>query len=236
MDCVKYNYENSPGTGDEPGTTFHYNEYHLQIGMAMLVSATKRTGSRAHIELVEEAVFKPAGMEHTGYEKESNPDFSSMIHTRASDYEKFLHAYTTHKLVSKEIYEEMGVDHYPEANFPFPASFLGHYGLGNWYECMLFLGNWRDGCTDEHAMSSPGAEGYWPLDARKENYYFQIATTGGPANSGGLRLFIKPMLDAIMTGKPVPPATFTEDEIHQAVQQMEEPLSRLFGGRPVALV
>lgn len=229
MACVRYNYEKYNTTGDEPGTTFHYNEFHLQIGMAMLVSATNRTGPTAHVDLVQEAVFDPAGMDKTYYENPSNPDFSSMIHTCATDYEKFLHAYTTHQLVSKETYDEMGVDHFPDAKFPFPASYLGHYGLGNWYECMLNMGHWRDACTDEHAMSSPGAEGYWPMDARKEQYYFQIATTGGPEFSGALRLKLKPMLDAIMTGQPMPETTWSDKEAMQAAERLKGPLQQLLG-------
>jgi hypothetical protein len=229
MACVKHIHDNVKHSGEEPGTSFHYNELHLQIGMAMLVSATGRTSATAHVDLVKEAVFKPAGMEHTIYENPSNPDFSSSIHTRASDYEKFLHMYTTHKLVSKDIYDEMGVDHFPDSKFPFPANILGHYGLANWYECFAHFGKWRDACTTQHAMSCMGAEGYWPMDCRKQQYYFQIATTGGPQNSAILKEQIKPLLDAIVTGQPVPSLPMTAEECSQAAQELKEPLDRLFG-------
>ena len=69
----------------------------------------------------------------------------------------------------------METDQYPQASFGGYALFMGHYGLANWFECLLFLGIWREECVKASVHTSPGIVGYYPVVDRTNKYYFQRA-------------------------------------------------------------
>lgn len=92
------------------------------------------------------------------------------------------------------------------------------------------MGFWRAECTAEDSHTSMGARGYWPVHARREGHWFQVATTEGPQNSALLRMEIKPLLDAIMAWRAPPPLQRRNaTEFAAAAAQLERGFSDLFG-------
>eukprot|EP01065_Artemidia_motanka_P002441 TRINITY_DN11169_c0_g1_i1.p2 TRINITY_DN11169_c0_g1~~TRINITY_DN11169_c0_g1_i1.p2 ORF type:complete len:363 (+),score=144.24 TRINITY_DN11169_c0_g1_i1:66-1154(+) len=227
MECAQHMYETLQCSHD-PGTHFDYNSIHLQFAGAMAVAASGVDMA----DIVEERVFKPAGMDSSTWPNRANPGLSGSLRTTPEDYDRFLHSYFTGKLLPLQLRQAMETDQYPDASFGGYALFMGHYGLANWFECLLFLGSWRQGCDASSVHTSPGMSGYYPVTDRHLDYYFQIAFPGlpilGPAESAVMRMEIKPTIDAIMTGQTPPRRRWTGEERDAAVLNAVTHFAALF--------
>ena len=79
----------------------------------------------------------------------------------------------------------------------------GHYGLGNWVECLGWglLGGWTTECARAQEFSSAGAFGYWPGIDTARDYYFQLAMQGpGAVVAAAMKAVVKPVIDAVLDG------------------------------------
>jgi len=226
MQCAEHTY-NTARLTTPPGTAMEYNSIHLRFAGAMAVAATRTPMD----EIVRERVFLPARMVNTVWSNDANPELSGGLSSTAEDYDRFLHGYFSESLIPASARTAMETDQYPDASFGGYALFMGHYGLANWFECLLYLGVWRPECDRASIHTSPGIYGWYPVVDRTNKYYFQIAFAGGavvgPAESAYMRLAIKPTIDAIIAGAPPPPT----DVMHGAVAgvaQLTTEFARLF--------
>eukprot|EP00040_Diaphanoeca_grandis_P020621 m.109683 g.109683 ORF g.109683 m.109683 type:complete len:219 (+) comp27975_c0_seq1:528-1184(+) len=178
MACAEHQYNNAE-MATEPGSTFDYASIHLLFAGAMVVAALDYEFTMA--EIVQDRVLGPAGMSETYFTNERNPSLAGGLRSTANDYEKFLHQYFTGRLIPTATTKQMETDQYPNANYNHIFALpLGHYGLANWYDCLLWLGTWRETCYEQPTHSSLGIMGYYPIVDRYNEYYFHIAFHGLP--------------------------------------------------------
>merc|ERR1712113_389241 len=98
---------------------------------------------------------------------------------------------------------------------PSGDGWFGHYAMGHWYDCMDYAAGQSAGssaampqyCIDENIPAGPGAYAYFPLLDRKRGYYFQIVCAEDSQCRSEipeyLRIIGKPVVDAIIEGRPV---------------------------------
>ena len=58
------------------------------------------------------------------------------LSSSVADYDKFLVAMINYDLLPRSVVADMETDQYPDAEFQGLALAVGHYGLGNWYDCV----------------------------------------------------------------------------------------------------
>jgi len=213
IDCAEQIYNEAPFEF-EPGTTFDYNSYHLQIAGAVACVASNKTIK----ELLEENLILKLGLKNTTYTNiEHNPLLAGGLRINGNDYEIFLKSYLNHEILPKSITDQVEYDYTdPAKGIKFSNSsamlvdYIGHYGFAHYIECW-FNGNgtFTPACKAQHVHSDPGLFGYYPLIDRRYNYYMQIvfmyivtsAADFGPTQSSALlRIAVKPCIDKIMNG------------------------------------
>lgn len=207
--CFKQLYEKFPHSA-EPGTTWDYNEFHLQIMGAVLESVTGLS-----IDIIMGQHLKNLGMLNSSYLEPKNPDLSGNVVSTSNDYERFIIQYFNDKIIGQKLRLEVEEDWtpYPLVNTTLASSliqvFMGHYGLTNFYECpFLVARGWPDfppECLENDVHSDPGLFGWLPLYDRKIGYWMQIAAFKplGAIRSAALRYLLKPFVDAAIKGKEI---------------------------------
>lgn len=104
--CAKQIYTYEGFRSDEPGTTWAYNSYHLQIALGM---ACKATGLSAR-EVLQKFLYDPAGMKHTTWTGVRNPFMAGGYFSNGYDTDRFLRALLSYKLLPKDIVDEMNTE------------------------------------------------------------------------------------------------------------------------------
>jgi len=212
-DCVKRIYHNAP-FAFEPGSTFDYNSFHLQVAGGVVIAATGLSMD----EFLHKYLINRLNLQQTSYFNKTNPMLAAGLNITGNDYEKILYSYLTYDIIDKPLAAQFETDYTdpkngvePSNSTSFLADYIGHYGFAHWIEC------WNNGndtltpaCKAQHVHSDPGLFGYYPLVDRRYGYYMQIVlqkfvtstTNFGPTQSAAiLRIVLKPLIDAIMTGR-----------------------------------
>jgi len=219
--CAKQIYDQAPFLF-EPGTTFAYNSFHLQIAGAVAATASRMTVQ----QLLRKNLFEKAGMNHSGWLLGQNPYLAAGMHTTGDDYDLFLRKYLSYEIVPKAIADELERDYLipPYASVVANSSLeltseFGHYSMANWYECIYNFtqgpnGEFTKACRDEKIHMDLGLFGYYPILDRSRTHYMQIAqadivclncTNPGVDGALPLREFIKPWIDWAINGTGPPP-------------------------------
>lgn len=213
IDCVKKMYSVLK-LKFKPGSTFDYNSYHLQIAGAAAAAAAKMSV----VELLDHYLIKRLGMKNTTY-GDRNPGLAATMQTTGNDYDIFLRSYLNYSLIPKEFTAEIEHDYTADPGRQVSSKtqslvdMIGHYGFAHWYECLSNNGKFSQECIDTDIHSDEGLFGYYPLIDRPNGYYFQQVFTGTAKSpfdytptsaSIGLRMTVKPLLDAIVKGLPAP--------------------------------
>jgi len=212
--CTQELYDTTP-LSFEPRTRWDYNEIHLQFAGAAAEYASNKTMPTLLQELLDEL-----DMSNSYYENMQAPMLADGLVTTGNDYEKFMRACYTSKIVPMGWVRQMEASEkpYPQvqdtsASFSL-AAFVGAYGFTEWFECPLNT-PWtstyprlRDECYSQMVHSSPGLYGYWPLIDRKHEYWMQLVYKGGAAiatiEALFVRLALKPIVDLLVLGKNLP--------------------------------
>ena len=83
----------------EPGTTWAYNSFHLQVAAAMAAKAANLTvQGLLHTYLIDKL-----GLSGTSFVGGENPYIAAAMQTTPDDYDKILLAYTSYTLLPKEV-------------------------------------------------------------------------------------------------------------------------------------
>jgi len=209
LKCAEQLYNASPHKV-EPGTKFAYISTHLQFAGAIAVSASGLSPD----QIFKKYLYTPTGMTQTTWTPAKNPQFATGITTTGADFEGMLREMLNYNFLGKEILDEMEKDWSAPPVSPSGDGWFGHYSMGHWFECLDYSGGQRAGssaalskfCLDEAIPSGPGAYGYYPLLDRKRGYYMQIVLAEDMQCRSEipeyLRLIAKPLVDAIIEGKP----------------------------------
>lgn len=209
LSCVKDLYNASTHVA-APGTRFAYISTHLQFAGAMAVAAS---GLRPD-KLFQKYLYEPIGMNSTVWSPARNPQFATGIRTTGNDFEKLIRNVLTYDFLGRDVLSEMEKDWGAQAR-PSGDGWFGHYAMGHWYDCMDYAAGQSAGssaampqyCIDENIPAGPGAYGYFPLVDRKRGYYFQIVLAEDSQCRSEipeyLRIIAKPVVDAIIEGKPM---------------------------------
>ena len=96
--CAREIYHGAPWQY-EPGTTFNYNSFHLQVAGAM---AQKQSGVSMQ-ELLQRNLFDKAGMQRSSFLGHTNPMLAAAMLTTPSDYDAFLRKYLAYELLPQEV-------------------------------------------------------------------------------------------------------------------------------------
>ena len=78
-------------------------------------------------------------------------------------------------------------------------------GLGNWFQCIPAIPDFREQCQLEDTHMSVGASGYYPITDRRYDYWINIGTVapGGAAVTSIMALLLKPTADdAVLASRP----------------------------------
>ncbi|KAJ8599209.1 hypothetical protein CTAYLR_006376 [Chrysophaeum taylorii] len=229
-DAAAWNYEIEScarsvydvGITYEPGTTFDYNSFHLQIAGAIATVVANASIN----DILDEYLFRPAGMSDRSYwspRGAPNPHLAANLRITGDDYDAFLRAYLSYSILPRTVADEMERD-YLEKNVDvtrkswFNVHSLGHYSMCNWYECLFNYGpTFRASCTEANLHVDAGLYGWYPLLNRPDSTYFQIVMADIPKsanktdlwaptiNAVRLRLAIKPRVDRALAPPPPPP-------------------------------
>lgn len=225
--CVRWIYDNVKHVA--PGTTWDYNELHLQI-----VGAVLEVIYSAPIEVVLADRLKKYNMSSSVWQGGKNPTLAATLTSTGTDYEQFLLQYFNYNFTSPDFrgLMENNYNVYPEVPAT-PVStilmlFVGHYGYTLWMECPINLSEWAPNmtpeCMQQNVHSDPGLFGYWPVIDRAIGYWFQIVVQGEPVvaciDAMFTRLLIKPLLDAAMKLER-PPETELRSTITDLVAQRD---------------
>lgn len=154
-------------------------------------------------------------MTSTTWTPRRNPQFAVGITTTGADFEKMLRKMLTYEFLGKDVLTEMEKDWSAPPVQPSGDGWFGHYGMGHWFDCLGYAAGQDAGssgplpqwCLDQAIPSGPGAFGYFPLIDRKRGYYMQIVLAEDMKCRSEipeyLRAIAKPVVDAIVEGKPV---------------------------------
>ena len=199
--CAQEIYNQFNLTGS-PGETFSYNSLHLNL-MGAIATHASGLGVQA---IFQKYYVEPYGMNETTCDKGApNPQFAVCLHTTGWDYQKFLSAQLSGKVVGMDLVRESEKDYTPfMRNLSFSP--YGLYSFGHWLECFDSWKGYTPACEAAAVHCDPGAFGFYPLIDRASGYYMQIVAfeTGKFYARSGIpeymRLLVKPLVDAVMRG------------------------------------
>lgn len=211
--CAKEIYRLAPFKF-EPGTTFSYNSFHLQVAGALAATAANTTVQ----DMLSYYLIRRTNMTDTQWLGGKNPFLAAGMVTTGYDYDKFLRSYMSYELVPKAIADQMEADYLgppwmPKTKAQLASKSLvetiGHYSMCNYYECLSHppWNSFPSGCKAANIHADPGLFGYYPLIDRANGMYMQIVfaayTKKQPtAISISLRSRVKPYVDKAL-GVPV---------------------------------
>jgi CubicO group peptidase (beta-lactamase class C family) len=207
LGCAKQIY-NTVSMQGEPGTVYSYNSYHLQLAGAVAQFASGLTIQ----QILRKYLFKPYGMTQTTCQGK-NPELAVCLTTTGHDYGNFLAGVEGYKVLPKSLVDESEKDYTPFLSNYY--TLYGDYGFGHFLECFDNPAGYTEECKKAQVHSDPGAFGFYPLIDRANGYWMQIVAfeSGQFYPRSGipeyLRVAVKPLVDAIMTGDPYVPYTAT---------------------------
>lgn len=207
--CAKEIYEQAP-FAYEPGSTWAYNSFHLQIAGAMAAKASHMSVK----QLLEQNLIRRLHLEDTMWTGGENPQLAGNMITTGDDYDKILRAYLGYHLVPKAIADEMERD-YLEPPVQVANSsrqlpiLLGHYSMCNYFECAPpKLGAFTEACRKANIHVDAGLFGYYPMVDRAQSTYMQVVLFKVPTSkldfylptiaSMVLRDLVKPFVDCAL--------------------------------------
>lgn len=234
--CAKEIHDQAPFEF-EPGSTWSYNSFHLQVAGAMAASAANFSVQ----DMLQKYLIGKLGLVGTYWLGGDNPTLAGAMVTTGDDYDKILRAYVAYEVVPKPLATEMERDYLQPpvkiANSSrFLAQLLGHYSMGNYFECFFpKLQIFSDTCRRHNIHMDAGLFGYYPLVDRAKGMYMQIVQMQ-LVNSGTnflptisamtLRRLIKGQVDKALASR-VKQVSFGEDE---GEDQEDEGLEWMKGG------
>ena len=188
---------------NKPGTTFDYNEVHIQLAGGLVSAATGLTLQK----IVERYVLAPCGMRNTnwtGAAAGSVPLLGSALASTVEDYFAFLQRHFLGELLSADDQAAMETDQYPAAGrSPFDEGW--HYGLTSWLDCPSDVKEWGPKCEALRVFSSGGTGGFRPQINRRYNYFLQIGFFGLPGIGGSITLelvnLIRPLINKVFESR-----------------------------------
>lgn len=179
--CAKEIYQQAPFEF-EPGSTWSYNSFHLQIAGAMAADAAKITTQ----EMLQKYLIRPLQLKSTYWLGGQNPGLAGNMMTSPEDYDRILHGYVANKLIPSWVSFEMERDYLsPQVQVSNASTFLvkllGHYSFCNYFECFPpKLSSFTESCRKANIHMDAGLFGYYPLVDRAKGMYMQIATAQVP--------------------------------------------------------
>lgn len=179
--CAKEIYQQAPFEF-EPGTTWSYNSFHLQVAGAMAASAAGISTQ----EMLDKYLIGPLQLKSTEWLGGANPGLAGNMMTTPEDYDRILQAYVANKLIPSWVSFEMERDylahHVKVSNASsFLVTLLGHYSFCNYFECFPpKMSNFTEKCKEANIHMDAGLFGYYPLVDRAKGMYMQIATSRMP--------------------------------------------------------
>ena len=91
----------------EPGTTWAYNSFHLQVAGAMAAYAAGISVQ----ELLHRYLIGPLQLKATTWLGGTNPGLAGNLMTTGDDYDRILRAYVGNELIPEEVSKEMEKDY-----------------------------------------------------------------------------------------------------------------------------
>jgi len=173
--CAKEVYEQAPFEF-EPGSTWCYNSFHLQVAGAM---AARAAGVSVQ-QLLKKNLIERLNLTNTQWLGGENPQLAGTMQTTGDDYDKILRAYLAYDIVPKKLADEMERDYIDGpvkvANSSATLTkLLGHYSMCNYFECIPpKLGDFTAACKKENIHVDAGLFGYYPLVDRSRGTYMQV--------------------------------------------------------------
>ncbi|CAJ1384348.1 unnamed protein product [Effrenium voratum] len=180
--CAKEIYQQAPFEF-EPGSTWSYNSFHLQVAGAMAASAAKISTQ----ELLQRYLIKPLRLNSTQWLGGENPGLAGNMMTTADDYDRILRAFVGNELFPEAISTEMERDYLDGVKVSNASTFLvtllGHYSMCNYFECFPpKLQSFTESCRKRNIHMDAGLFGYYPMVDRSKGMYMQIATATMPTS------------------------------------------------------
>mmetsp|Transcript_12352 Transcript_12352/g.30807 ORF Transcript_12352/g.30807 Transcript_12352/m.30807 type:complete len:443 (+) Transcript_12352:66-1394(+) len=204
--CAREIYDQAPFEF-EPGSTWAYNSFHLQVAGAMAASAANLTVQ----QLLHKYLIGRLSMHGTRWLGGENPTLAGSMITTGDDYDKLLRAYVAYELLPKHVADEMEKDYLEQpvkiANTSsFLAGLLGHYSMCTYFECLPPKPSvFTPGCKKAGLHVDAGLFGYYPLIDRAHGTYMQVVAMKmvtskldfylPTISSMVLRRIIKPLVD-----------------------------------------
>ena len=178
--CAREIYDLAPFLY-EPGTTWAYNSFHLQVAGAMAAYAAGISVQ----ELLHRYLIQPLKLNATMWMGGGNPGLAGNMMTTGNDYDRILRAYVGHELIPEKVSKEMERDYLDGVQVANSSTFLvqllGHYSMCNYFECFPpKTSGFTDQCKRANVHMDAGLFGYYPLVDRAKGMYMQIVTMKFP--------------------------------------------------------
>lgn len=212
--CAREIYEQAPFEF-EPGTTWAYNSFHLQVAGAMAAAAAKSSVQ----EVLQKYLVDRLNLTGTFWMGDSNPVLAASMITTGDDYDKILRSYLAYELVPKPLAEQMEQDYLAPpvqaANSSLSLTLmLGHYSMCSYFECLPpKKAAFTDACKQAGIHVDAGLYGYYPIIDRGHGTYMQLVTMSFPKSqreffgptvlSLALRVLVKASVDQALRGGAV---------------------------------
>jgi len=224
-ECAREIYDIAP-FHFEPGTTWAYNSFHLQVAGAMAAYAAGISVQ----ELLHRYLIGPLKLTGTTWLGGGNPGLAGNMMTNGNDYDRILRAYLSYELFPEKVATEMERDYLGGLQIADSSTFLvqllGHYSMCNYFECFPpKASSFTEECRLANVHMDAGLFGYYPLVDRAKGMYMQIATMTFPKSqasyfaptiaSMALRLITKGFVDAALH-LPVKEVLWTGKTMDQA--------------------
>mmetsp|Transcript_100767 Transcript_100767/g.280686 ORF Transcript_100767/g.280686 Transcript_100767/m.280686 type:complete len:425 (+) Transcript_100767:67-1341(+) len=177
--CAREIYEQVPFEF-EPGSTWVYSSFHLQVAGAMAASAANLSVQ----ELLHRYLIGPLNLTSTYWTGGDNPILAGSLVITGNDYDKVLHAYLAYSVIPKELADEMERDYLePPVQIADSSAtlvkLLGHYSMCTFFECVPpKLAAFTPACKKANIHADPGLFGYYPLVDRARGTYMQVVHLG----------------------------------------------------------
>mmetsp|Transcript_41206 Transcript_41206/g.96150 ORF Transcript_41206/g.96150 Transcript_41206/m.96150 type:complete len:410 (+) Transcript_41206:108-1337(+) len=234
--CAREIYDLAPFRF-EPGTTWAYNSFHLQVAGAMAAYAAGISVQ----ELLHRYLIGPLKLKATMWLGGTNPGLAGNLMTTGDDYDRILRAYVGNELIPEEVSKEMEKDYLNGVQIADSSTvlvqLLGHYSMCNYFECFPpKASSFTDQCKAANVHMDAGLFGYYPLVDRAKGTYMQIVTMKFPASqaayfaptiaSMALRLITKGFVDHALLGEAEPGETGAGSTMDRAEHVTWELLDR----------
>ncbi|CAK9107368.1 Pyrophosphate--fructose 6-phosphate 1-phosphotransferase subunit alpha 1 (PFP 1) (6-phosphofructokinase, partial [Durusdinium trenchii] len=180
-ECAKEIYQQAPFEF-EPGSTWSYNSFHLQVAGAMAATRAKLSTQ----QLLQKYLIHPLNLKNTSWMGGENPGLAGNMMTTPEDYDSILRAYVGNELLPPWVSFEMERDYLaPDVQVSNASTFLvtllGHYSFCNYFECFPpKSAKFTPECKKANIHMDAGLFGYYPLVDRAKGMYMQIATARVP--------------------------------------------------------